>query len=387
MAINKKNPLPQDLKKLKVAVVHNWLWSLRGAERSLEAILEIFPDADLYALFGYRNLVEKSFSTQISSQKVNYSWLNRLPFISRLYRYTIFLWPFVTEQWDFSKYDLVISSSASTVKGIITGINTLHISYIYSPMRYIWDLQPLYMSRGNILQKIFFYPYSLFLRIWDVSSTKRIDHLIAISDFVAKRITKYYGRSPDAIIYPPVELVDRPRSHYRLAGLVVISPFQENKGAEVAINYALKYGESLTLIGDGPSRKKLEKVYGRHSNIKFTGWVSEEEKYKILRDSEALLFLGVEDFGLVPLEAAMVGTPTLALKKGGALESVLDGVTGIFVDDGGVDSVREGMTKLRRRKWEEKEMRSFASRFSKENFKKEFAEEVSRAFGKFSSDL
>ncbi len=375
-----KNINGNNYEDLKIAIVHNWLWKMRGGEMTLEAMCECFPNADIFALFG--DVGEKSkISKTIKKHKIRFSILNKLPLIKSIYKHTLPLWPFVTEMWDFSNYDIVISSSASTVKGVITNSDILNICYMYTPLRYIWDQQKLYSKNMGGITRLVFNITAHFLRIWDSISTKRIDKLISISDFVSKRIEKYYRRYPDKVIYPPVDIsrlkkYKTTKYEERENYLVCISAFEENKGADIAVEFAKKYNHKLYLVGDGAKKSKIINDTKGYSNIIVKDWLSDKELFNLIAGSKAMLFLGVEDFGILPLEASFLGTPVIALKEGGAKETIIEKINGFFVRNIELDEIRKAYEKALDNNWDVIKMREVSQGFSKETFKKDFKEYV-----------
>lgn len=352
----------------RVAVVHQSLWAMRGAERLLKTSLEVLPDADIYILFGSRALLSKKFP----GRRVKVSWLNRLPFIKKYYRITMPLWPFIYRSWDFSKYDLVVSFSSAFAKGITA---KRHISVIMTSPRYLWDLSRWYVEAAPLWRRPFMWVLYTPLRIWDVYSSQFAHKVVAISEFVAKRYKKYYGREVDGVIYPPVDLsrckVGEDRADYYLA----VSPFEEHKRGDLMIEIAQAMGFKLKIIGEGNLSGRYKRMIDSSEGaIEILGWVSEKEKYDLLSKAKGLLYLGVEDFGIVPVEAIASGCPVLAYRKGGVLETVQDEISGIFLDDLTMDSIREGLVKMERVEWDRKAMRKSVMKFSKKNYLTNFAD-------------
>ncbi|WKZ30981.1 MAG: glycosyltransferase [Candidatus Dojkabacteria bacterium] len=351
---------------LRVAIVHNWFFKMRGGERVVKSLCEIFPDADLYALFGDKRFLAENFQ----GKSVKFTWLQRLPFIKRIYKVTLPFWPMAIESLKFHEYDLVISTSASVAHGVITPLGTTHVSYIFTPMRYLWDQKDLYMSKYSRVRKFFVSPILHYLRVWDVGAFNRPDYLIAVSGFVNKRLLKFYGRGADFVLNPPVDISNckssKKRSNYYLA----LSPFEENKGAEAAIELAIANKATLKLTGDGRTKKRLQKKYSKHKNIQFLGWVSEKEKYKLLSKAKGLFFLGEEDFGIAAIEAIASGCPVIAYNNGAVAE--------IRKKLGGIYIIKQGSSKIPKTdplKIEKKKL----MHFSDQEFKKEFRKIVKTA--------
>jgi glycosyltransferase involved in cell wall biosynthesis len=359
-------------KPLKVAIVHDWLTYYAGAERALDAILETYPDADLYALFGNT----KNFPESIRKKEVRYSWLNRLPFAKRfkLYRYLYFLFPLAIEQFDFSEYDLVISSSFSVAHGVIVPHGVKHITYMYSPMRYAWDQYHQYFFTGlfSWWKKLVIPIFVNLLRMWDVSAINRSDKIVTISSFVSKRLEQYYSRKPDGVIHPPVDLkgakVIKDKQDYYLS----IAPFEPNKGGELLIKTAIETGINLKIIGRGTLEKRLKRLAKGNKNFEFLGYVDEKEKWKLVSNAKALLMAGIEDFGIVNVEALACGTPVIANAGGGALDTVEDGKTGVLFREDCVEGFKGAIKRFESMRFDVKYMVKFAKKFEKEMFKEEF---------------
>jgi glycosyltransferase involved in cell wall biosynthesis len=327
-ATGEPRALPSSLSSLRVAIVHDWFYTRGGSERVVEALAEIFPQADLFTLFAR----PESMSPQLRSRKLTTSWLQSIPFIHRFHRQTLLLHPIALEQFDLSSYDLVISSSSSSVKGVITSPNTVHVCYCHSPMRYIWDMYPAYLRDMPIIDRIFFALTAHKIRLWDYASAGRVDHFICNSHYVASRIRKFYRREAE-VIYPPVEvqsvqLDDRQDDFYLAVGRLV-----HYKRFDLAIEACNQLKRRLKIIGTGPGLRRLKRIAG--PNVEFLGFVSDVQKKEMLSRCRALLFPGEEDFGIVPLEAQACGRPVIAFGGGGALETVIgmednSSPTGVF---------------------------------------------------------
>jgi glycosyltransferase involved in cell wall biosynthesis len=307
----------------KVALVHYWLVTMRGGERVLEALCELFPEADIFT-----HVYDPSaISSVINSHRVRTTFIGRLPGAIRHYRNYLPLMPLALEELDLSAYDLVISSEAGPAKGVITRPDALHVCYCHSPMRYAWDQYHVYRRSAGRLAKLLMGPLMHHMRLWDVTSAARVDHFIANSAFVASRILKYYRRDAD-VIFPPVDVGSFSESaeigeHYLFVGELV--PY---KRVDLAVEAFTRMGRKLVIIGDGDQRRKLERKAG--PSVEFKGRVSPAELRNAYSTCRALIFPGEEDFGIVPVEAMASGRPVIAFGRGGALETVIDGETGVF---------------------------------------------------------
>jgi glycosyltransferase involved in cell wall biosynthesis len=303
---------------MKVALVHDWLTGMRGGEKVLEVFCELFPDAHLYTLLHNKG----SLSDTIEGMDIRTSFIQKLPFIKKKYRHLLPIFPTAIERFDLRDYDLVLSSSHCVAKGVVTGTDTLHICYCFTPMRYIWDLYNLYFGkkRTNMITRLVTSLVLNYLRKWDVASSRRVDKFVAISRYIAERIQKNYDRDSD-LIYPPVDC------SYFKPGLshedfyLMVSPLAPNKCVDLAIEAFNSIGLLLIIIGSGPEEKKLKKMAGK--KIELLGWQSDEIVREHYVNCKALIFPGVEDFGIVPLEAQACGKPVIAYGKGGALETIV----------------------------------------------------------------
>jgi len=359
-------------RKLKTALVFENLFSWGGSSFVNQQLVNLFPDADIYALFGRQEFSDKYFN----GKRVKFSFLNRFPFTKNFYTYYLPFWPIAVESLNLSDYGLVISSSAWVAKGCITSEDAIHISYIHTPMRFLWDLKDIYSKHGLLKS-----PFLNYLRVWDVSSSKRVDKSIASSHFVSDRCKRYWGKEADVVIYPPVAiyqgvLVDyKDRGNYFTAG----APFAENKGGRFLIDCARKLGFNLKIIGKSRGFNKLKRYASGLKNVEFLGKISEEEKWNVLSRSKGFLAAGIEDFGIFPVEAVSCGTPVLALKRGGYLESIEENINGIFYNENSLDSFKYGMDKLVSKDWNVPEIVESAEKFSVNRFRKEVEEFVGKS--------
>lgn len=362
------------MEKLRVAVVSDHVFSFNGAARVTKEIGGIFNNPDYFFLFGDRELAER----ELNSKNIYFSGLQRIPFLKSIYRYTYFLWPTFIESFDLSKYDLVISSSFSVAHGVVTGIDSRHISYIHTPMRYAWDLKSEYFNRKNFsfLKRLVIPIFLNYLRMWDVCASNRADMLVANSEFVSRRIRKYWGRSANMVIHPPVDLYAGKIKSKREEYFVIGNPFEPNKMGGFVFECAKELGFRLKVIGDGSAFKKMRRKYSKCSNIEFLGRVSEEEKYRVLSNAKGFVASGIEDFGIFPVEAMSCGTPVLAYRGGGYLESVAENLSGMFFDDHSLESFKSAYEEFCKREWNYVAISKRVALFNTDRFRREFKEYI-----------
>src|SRR5919197_48393 len=369
---------------MRVAIVHDWLLAMRGGEKCLEVFCELFPDADLYTLIYSPDRV----SPTIRTMRVHPSWMNSLPGVKTYYRYCLPLFPKVVEAFPLAGYDLVLSSSHCVAKGVFAP-GALHIAYIHSPMRYIWDQYEAYFERpgSSWISKRGMSLWQSYLQQWDIRSSERVDCFIANSNNVAAKIKKLYGREA-TVIHPPVELerfymLEKQQSYY-----LIVSALVPYKQIDLAIHAFNNLQLPLKIVGDGPLRKTLEKI--AQPNVEFVGWVSDDILPRLYASCQALIFPGEEDFGIVPLEAQATGRPVIAYGRAGIVETVLPldshhnepvpprTATGIFFYEATADSVQEAIRYFQdnKHRFEPAAIRQHAARFSRDRFKTEMRDYI-----------
>lgn len=330
---------------MKIAIVCDWLSTIGGAEKVMEQMLECFPNADLFSLVDF--LAEKDRHI-IKNKKVKTAVLQKLPFARRRFRNYLLFMPFAIEQLDLSSYDVIISSSHAVAKGVLTGPRQLHICYCHSPMRYAWDLQNQYLKEANLDKglKGLITKYVLHkMRLWDVTSSARVDYFIANSKFIANRINKYYRRNVDAVIYPPV-LTSAKFHQQRLDFYVTASRLVPYKKIDLIVEtFVANPSRKLFVIGDGPMQDLIKKKAHGHPNIEVLGYQNDQILHDYLSKAKAFVFAAEEDFGIIPVEAQSFGCPVIAFAKGGALETVIGinqdsmNPTGVFFNEQTVDCI------------------------------------------------
>ncbi len=302
---------------MKVAIIHDWLTGMRGGERCLEVFCELFPKAKIFTLL----YVKGSVSSTIEKHQIQTSSIQRLPFSSSHYRYYLPIFPRVIESLDLSGFDLILSSSHCVAKGVQIPQRACHISYVYTPMRYIWDQYDAYFGKGQagLLSRIAMRIVRHRLQKWDVASSTRVHYFIAISRHVADRIQRHYSREAD-IIYPPVDCNAFSVSTVDDGFYLIVTAFAPYKRIDLAIEAFNRMERPLKIIGTGQDEKRLRKLAGR--TIEFLGSQSDHVVREHYGRCKALIFPGEEDFGIVPLEAMASGKPVVAYGKGGALETI-----------------------------------------------------------------
>jgi glycosyltransferase involved in cell wall biosynthesis len=356
---------------LRVALVHDWLTGMRGGERCLEVFCELFPDADLFTLLH----VPGSVSAVIEGRRIITSFVQRLPAAATRYRYYLPLFPSAVEAFDLRGYDLVLSSSHCVAKGARAAPGVPHVSYCFTPMRYVWDLYDDYFGHGaSLLTRALMPSVAARLRRWDRTSSARVDRFAAISRHVAARIDRYYGRVAE-VIYPPVDV-----RRFALADggddgfYLVVSAFAPYKRLDLAIHAANRLGRRLLVVGSGPEERRLRALAG--PGVEFLGWRSDAEIAELYRRCRAVLFPGLEDFGIVPLEAMAAGRPVIAFAAGGALETVVPPggdrpPTGLFFHAQTVDALVDAMRRLEEGAivFDPKVLRARAEQFDRSRFR------------------
>ena len=361
---------------MRVAFVHDWLTVYAGAERLLEQMLEVYPDADLFSLIDF--LPEK-YRGCIRHKTPQTSFLQKLPFAKKKYRSYLPLMPLAIEQFDLSSYDLVISNSYAVAKGVITGPNQKHICMCCSPMRYAWDLQHQYlresgMDRGikgwiarSILHK---------MRMWDVRTTNGVDSFIAISEFISKRIWKTYRREA-TVIYPPVDVESFPLHTQKEDFFLAASRLVPYKKIDLIVEaFQNLPDQKLVVVGDGPEMPKIKAKAGK--NVEIMGYQPHDTMKSLMQRAKGFIFAAEEDFGIVSLEAQACGTPVIAYGRGGSLETVVEGTTGLFFYEQSVPALSAAIQDFDSAKFDPHKIREHAERFGKARFREEFREFVEK---------
>jgi glycosyltransferase involved in cell wall biosynthesis len=360
---------------LKVALVHDWLTGMRGGEKCLEAACELFPDADIFTLLHHRG----SVSPTIERHRVFTSFLQRLPNVHRYYRYLLPLYPTAVERFDFSGYELVLSMSHAVAKGAIPPPDTPHACYCFSPMRYVWDLYDDYFARLPKPVELVISACASYLRTWDVGATARVDRIAAISRHVERRVARYYRREA-TVIYPPVEDVyfEAPLASGKGEYFLMVSSLVPYKRIDVAIEALGRSGEPLWIVGSGPEERRLKKL--APPSVRFLGWQAAERLPELYRGARALVFPGIEDFGIAPVECQATGRPVVGLRAGGLCETVRPvgnggEPTGVLYREPTVDGLLAGLDTFRQHEadFDPRALRRHAEAFRRSRFLEELA--------------
>ncbi len=347
----------------RTAIIHDWLNGMRGGEKVLEELLEIFPDADIFTLF----LEKDKISEKIKDHKIISSSLNRSKVIKKMYRYFLPLFPRFIEDFDLKGYDLIISSSHCVAKGIIPYPYSKHISYIHSPMRYAWDQYFSYFGDMKGLKKKFIRNRMSELRKWDISSNERVDHFIANSNFVKERIRRYYRRDSE-VIHPPVDTeFFTPGNNAKGKHFVTVSALVPYKKVDILVETFNRTGDKLIIVGKGPEEKRLKNLAGK--NIEFRKDLSGEMLRDIYRNSRAFVYSGIEDFGITFVEALSCGIPVISLGEGGVTD-IVNNKNGILYDPEVSSGLLNALEEFKGRNFNKDNIRKSALRFSADNFRK-----------------
>jgi glycosyltransferase involved in cell wall biosynthesis len=353
------------------ALIHDWLITFGGAEKTFEQMVRLHPEADIFTMFDFLPEVSRDF---LKGKHISTSFLQRLPFAEKKYRSFLPLMPLAVEQFDLSPYDLVISSSHAVAKGVLTGPHQLHICYCHTPMRYAWDLYHQYLKdagldkglKGRLAQAVLHY-----IRIWDYSSAQRVDYFVANSRYVAARIRKNYGRD-SKVIHPPVDLDAlrvnvRKDDYYMTASRMV--PYK--KTDLIVEAFSGMPDKKLLVAGDGPEFKKVKAKAGK--NIELLGHLSGDALYDHLGRAKAFVFAAEEDFGILPVEAQACGTPVIAYGKGGVLETTIEHQTAVYFREQTVAALRSAVREFEKTesRFDSLRIRAHAEKFGRERFESE----------------
>ncbi len=353
---------------MKTALLHYWLTNMRGGEKVLAELCRLFPDAHVYT----HACIPSQISPDITAHPIHESLISRLPFGRSACRRYLPLMPYAAKKFDFQDCNLLISSESGPIKGVKKPAGACHVCYCHTPMRYLWDLHDFYYDKAGVVGKLAMRLFTGSLRRADLESAEEVDCFIANSRFVAERIKRVYGR-PSTVIHPPVDteyfgaVPRRNEDYYLYAGSL-----NAYKRPDLAIEACLKLGRKLVVVGEGAEKEALEKLAGGSALIRLIGRCPDEELRNWYTGARALLFPGVEDFGIIPVEAQAAGLPVIALGEGGALETVEHGRTGLLFNEESIAGLTGAMEEFESRSWEPETCRRHAARFAPERFRSEF---------------
>ncbi|MBU4338260.1 glycosyltransferase [Patescibacteria group bacterium] len=378
---------------MKIAIVHDFLTYWGGAEQVLLSFHRIWPDAPIYTLLYDEKIVREYFP----NAKIKASFLQKFPaYLRRRKKYLLPFMAIAPETMNLKDFDLVISSSSSFSKGIIVKPKTIHISYCHTPTRFLWDWYFEYLRENElgIIKKSFAVPILHYLRMWDKSVADRVDYFIANSISTQKRIAKFY-RTKSQVIYPPVDTnkfkvqsspKDKPTGQAKLKVkerdyFLIVSRLSAYKKIDIAIEAFNKLDWPLYIIGDGEQKEYLKSIAGK--NITFLGFVKEKDLPGYYRNARALIFPGEDDFGIAPVEAMSAGTPVIALRKGGAKETIIEGATGDFFDYSAAPLIAEAVVRFseNEKKYNREIIARHAEKFSRERFERDIKDYVRKIVG------
>jgi glycosyltransferase involved in cell wall biosynthesis len=361
---------------MKVAIVHYWLVGMRGGERVIEALCDLYPQADIFTHVYVPDMI----SEKIRKHKIIPSFINSLPRAPRMYKTYLPLMPMALEHFDLRGYDLIISSESGPAKGVLAPADAVHVCYCHTPMRYIWNMYHDYRDGAGWLTRAMMPMVSHYLRMWDVTSAHRVDSFVANSATVAARIRRYYGVSAD-VIYPPVDIEAFQVAESTKIGdfYLMVGELVSYKRPDLAVEAFNKMGAKLVVIGGGEMLDELRRIAG--PTVSILG----QQPFEVLRDHyarcQALVFPGEEDFGMVPVEAMASGRPVIAFGRGGAMETVVDGETGIFFGEQSVEAIAAAIKRFRNFTVDSTKISEHARKFGTDHFLAKFKKHVDSLMG------
>ena len=368
---------------MKKALIHDWFSTYAGAEKCVESFTNIWNDFEIYSLIDF--LSDADRDKILKGKRAHTSFIQKLPFAKDKYRNYLPLFPLAIEQFDLSGYDVVLSSSHAVAKGVLTHSNQLHIAYVHTPIRYAWDLYHQYLresglDRGlkGVLAKYFLHK----IRLWDASTANRVDHYVANSRYIARRIKKTYGK-PSDVIYPPVDvdkftLREAQEEFYLTASRMV--PY---KKIDLIVEAFSQTDKKLLVIGDGPDMAKIKSKAGK--NVELLGFADDETMTDLMGRAKAFVFAAEEDFGITPVEAQACGTPVICFGRGGARETVRDGESGLYFMEQNAKELLAAVAKFEQNydKFEPVKIRENSLKFSRARFEAEIKSYVEKKYEEF----
>ena len=372
---------------MKKALIHDWFSTYAGAEKCVESFTNVWDDFEIYGLIDF--LSECDRDKILKGKRAHTSFIGKLPFAKSKYRNYLPLFPLAIEQFDLSGYDVVLSSSHAVAKGVLTHSNQLHIAYIHTPIRYAWDLYHQYLresglDRGlkGVLAKYFLHK----IRLWDAVSANRVDHYVANSRYIARRIEKIYGK-PSDVIYPPVDVDKFTLREAKEEFYLTASRMVPYKKIDLIVEAFSQTDKKLLVIGDGPNMAKIKSKAGK--NVELLGFASDETMADLMGRAKAFVFAAEEDFGITPVEAQACGTPVICFGRGGARETVLDGESGLYFMEQNTKELLAAVAKFEQNydKFEPVKIRENSLKFSRARFEAEIKSYVEKKYEEFKDGL
>lgn len=353
---------------MRIAIVHDYFTQMGGAEKVAEELFRLEPGADVFATVA----LEECLPPLLRGVPIKTSWMQRLPWLKKLYRFYFLLYPLGVSTLDLRGYGCILSSSSGYAKGVRIPRHAVHVCYCHTPMRWVWsyDKYSERESMGGALRWLIAQAISS-LRFWDLKASRQPDHFVANSQVVAERIQKAYGRYAH-VIHPPIDvnrfsLSDKQGDYY-----LVLARLVPYKRIDLAVQACTNLGKRLVVIGGGPDLPALRKIAG--PTVEFAGRLSDKEVERYAAECKALLFPGEEDFGMAPVEVAAAGRPTIAFRAGGAMETVIEGQTGLFFDEPTPESLADAIQRFEQQTWSQEVLRTHAEHFSIEVFQQRMRE-------------
>lgn len=372
---------------MKKALIHDWFSTYAGAEKCVESFTDIWDDFEIYSLIDF--LSDADRDKILKGKRAHTSFIQKLPFAKDKYRNYLPLFPLAIEQFDLSGYDVVLSSSHAVAKGVLTHSNQLHIAYVHTPIRYAWDLYHQYLRESGLdrglkgmLAKYFLHE----IRIWDASTTNRVDYYIANSRYIARRIKKTYGK-PSDVIYPPVDVDKFTLREAKEEFYLTASRMVPYKKIDLIVEAFSQTDKKLLVIGDGPDMAKIRSKAGK--NVELLGFADDETMADLMGRAKAFVFAAEEDFGITPVEAQACGTPVICFGRGGARETVLDGESGLYFMEQNTKELLAAVAKFEQNydKFEPAKIRENSLKFSRARFEAEIKSYVEKKYEEFKDGL
>lgn len=372
---------------MKKALIHDWFSTYAGAEKCVESFTDIWDDFEIYSLIDF--LSERDRDKILKGKRAHTSFIQKLPFAKDKYRNYLPLFPLAIEQFDLSGYDVVLSSSHAVAKGVLTHSNQLHIAYVHTPIRYAWDLYHQYLRESGLdrclkgmLAKYFLHK----IRLWDASTANRVDHYVANSRYIARRIKKTYGK-PSDVIYPPVDVDKFTLREAKEEFYLTASRMVPYKKIDLIVEAFSQTDKKLLVIGDGPDMAKIKSKAGK--NVELLGFADDETMADLMGRAKAFVFAAEEDFGITPVEAQACGTPVICFGRGGARETVLDGESGLYFMEQNTKELLAAVAKFEQNydKFEPAKIRENSLKFSRTRFEAEIKSYVEKKYEEFKDGL